>query len=360
MRVTRGIEKIVPYQPGKPLGEVEREFGISDLTKMASNENPFGPSPKAVEAMARALKTVHLYPDGDCYALKEKLSGRLGVSRDEIIVGNGSNEVIDLVIRTFMTSADTGLTGEAAFLVFKLHTLAIDATIVEVPLRDYRFDLKAMRERIDDRVRLVFIPNPNNPTGTYVTADELEAFLDATSGRDLLVILDEAYCEFVSAADYPDGLKLYRRYPHLVLTRSFSKSHGLAGARIGYGVARPEVAAYCNKVREPFNVNSVAQAGALAALDDTEHVEMTIRKNREGLRWLTEQLTEMGLAVVPSVTNFLLVDMKREAAPLFQQLLREGVIVRPTTALGYPNHLRISVGTREDNERLVRTLKKVM
>lgn len=359
MHVTRGIEKIVPYKPGKPIDEVERELGVTNLIKMASNENTFGPSPKALEALRLALPKAQIYPDGDCYFLKKKLSEKLGFSRDEIMVGNGSNEVINVLIRTFMTGADRGLVGQNAFPMFKLHVMAIDADVVEVPQKNDRFDLRAMLDRLDDKVKLVYIPNPNNPTGTYVTEEELDSFLAATRKRELLVILDEAYFEFVSKPDYPNGLELYKKYPHLVVTRTFSKVHGLSGLRVGYCVARPEIVANLNKVREPFNVNAIAQAAATAALDDVQHVETSVKKTAEGVAWLTNELKALDFKVLPSVANFVLVRTTQNAGEIFQKLLYEGIVVRHTAAFGYPDHLRVTVGNMDDNRRFLSAFKKI-
>ncbi len=353
------IEDLIPYVPGKPIEELERELGIGDAVKIASNENPLGPSPLAVRAMEKALWSVNRYPDSDSFYLKRALSARLGVEPENIILGNGSNEVLELVARTYLREGDEVIMGEHAFIVFPIVTQAVGAKRVPSPMPDLKHDLKDMYSRITPRTRVIFIANPNNPTGTKVGRDELQWFLDSVP-EEIIVVVDEAYFEYVLDPDYLDTTTYLGRRKGLVTIRTFSKIYGLAGLRVGYGIADGEVISFMNRVREPFNINSLAQVGALAALDDADHRERSRRVNAEGLRFLTEKLNEMGLGVPPSYTNFVLVDFNQDAAPLYRALLREGVIVRPVEEYGLKTHLRVSVGTGEENARFIEALRKVL
>ena len=353
------IKSLLPYIPGKPIDEVAREFGVPDCVKLASNENPIGASPLALAAIRDALAQVHLYPDGSCFALKRKLAERHGVSPQEVVVGAGTNEILTLLVRTFLAEGEEALLSENTFLVYRLAVQSCGRIAVAVPMRDHRYDLEAMAAAIGPRTKLIFIANPDNPNGSYVTRTELERFLARVPER-VLVVLDEAYFEFVDAADYPDGCELRKTRPRLVVLRTFSKIHGLAGLRVGYGIGEPDIANYLDRVRDPFNVSSLAQVAALAALDDQAHVESTKAVTFQGRAMLTRELPRFGFKVVPSVTNFVLCSTGRSADELFQGLLRHGVIVRPMTAYGMPGAVRISVGTPTENERLLRALEVVI
>ncbi len=353
------ISSLSPYVPGKPIEETEREYGIKGAVKLASNENPLGPSPKAVAAISQALQKMNLYPDGASFYFKNELAAFMKVSTQELMLGNGSNELIEFLIRTFVHGDDQILLSEGTFVVYKISAQAVGRTFVEVPMKDRHYDLEAMAAAVNEKTRMVFIANPDNPTGGYQTEAALLRFLDAV-GEKVLVVMDEAYFEYVNAADYPDTMSLRSRYPNLIVLRTFSKAYGLAGMRLGYGIARPEIVDFVNRVRAPFNVSLLAQAGGIAALEDQEHVRRTVELNRKGLDELVQKLPAMGLSLTPSQSNFVLVDFHRPAMPLYEALLREGVITRPMGGYGFHTSLRINTGTERDHERLLAALTKVL
>ena len=354
------ITKIIPYEPGRPIEEVARTLGLSKVIKLASNENPLGASPKAVSAIKRALSGIHLYPDGSSAALKEKLAKTFGLSSKQFVIGNGSNEIIELLARGFLAQGDRVVSSETSFLVYPLITQACGASYTAVPMKNFRFDLEGILDRIDRRTRLVFIANPNNPTGTYVKAHEVDSFLNRVP-RDVVVCFDEAYIDFVGADDFPNLLaRLARKTNHLILLRTFSKSHGLAGLRIGYGIASEPLIQYLEKIRQPFNVNRVAQAGALGALDDLDFLRRTQRLVAQGRRYLARAFTQINLYFVPSEANFILVNIRRNARQVFEALLRHGVIVRPMSAYGLETYIRVTIGKREELIRFVRALHDVL
>ncbi len=352
-----GIEGLVPYDPGKPIEETQRELGLERVVKLASNENPLGPSPRAVEALKGAVAGVNRYPDGGCYYLKEKLSEKLGVPPESLIFGNGSNELIELLFRTFVRDGERVVYGYPAFVVYRLISQAMGIEGISVPLKGMVHDLDAMAQAVEDGVRVVFVANPNNPTGTMVTHGQVMEFIQAVP-PEVILVFDEAYYEFVPPArDFPrlipDILQMDR--PVMVM-RTFSKLYGLAGVRIGYGIARPELVELMNRVRQPFNVNSLAQVAALAALDDAEHVERSQRLVWEEMVFLEDRLSEMGLETVPSVANFLLVKVG-DGNKVFHELLKRGVIVRAMGGYGLHQYIRVTVGTREENEILLEALR---
>lgn len=359
-----GVLGLSPYQPGKPIDELKREYGVSNIIKLASNENPLGPSPRALEAMRAGLEGVWLYPDGNGFELKKRLAARHGVEMSQITLGNGSSDVLEFVLRVFVSRDDEVLFSEHSFALYPILTQAVGGSAVAAPAKNWGHDLDAMRSCITDRTRVIFIANPNNPTGTWLGATELEAFVKDVPAHTLVVV-DEAYFDYAmepatGAADYPDASAWVSRYPNLMVARTFSKSYGLAGLRVGYAVSHPQVADLMNRVRPPFNVNSVALAAAAAALDDEEHLRRSVRLNAEGLRQLTDGFTAMGLDFIPSVGNFISVDVGRTASPLYEALLHEGVIVRPVANYGMPNHLRVTVGTKQENKRFLEALQKVL
>ncbi len=347
---TPGVRGLKPYQPGKPIAELEREYGVSNIVKLASNENPLGPSPRAVAAMREALDGVALYPDANGFDLKARLAARHGVEPSCITLGNGSNDVLVLLAETFLQPGLSAVFSQYAFAVYPIATQATGAESRVVPALPadgpgaLGHDLEAMAASIDDSTRLVFVANPNNPTGTWIGAADLEAFV-ASVPAHALVIVDEAYAEYMEDPAYPDATGWLARYPNLVVTRTFSKAFGLAGVRVGYAVSHPEVADLLNRVRQPFNVGTLGQVAALAALDDPEHLARSVRVNAEQRDRLAAECARRGLGVTPSGGNFLLVDLGRPAAPVFEALLREAVIVRPVANYGLPDHLRMSVGT---------------
>ncbi len=352
------IRAIDPYVPGKPIEEVEREIGTLAV-KLASNENPLGPSPLAVEAARKALADGNRYPDGGGFYLRHKLANRLGVDPDNIILGNGTTELIELVARALLHPGEVGITSEGSFPVYYIAIRGTGGELVAVPLRDYVFDLQTIAARATSlRAKLIFIANPNNPTGTMFTADAFDAFL-ARVPDECLVALDEAYFEYVERADYSRSLDLVRRGRNLLALRTFSKVYGLAGLRIGYGIGPADLLVEVNKLRSPFNTSSVAQAAALAALDDAEHVRRSVQSNRAGLAQLAQGLKELGIKFVPSVANFLLVEVGSDAPQVTAELLKLGVIVRPMAWMGFPGALRVTVGTEDENEKFLRAIAQV-
>jgi len=350
------IRALAPYQPGKPISELAREMGLAeaDIVKLASNENPLGASPKARAAIAAALGGLALYPDGNGFELKSAIARKLGAGLDQIVLGNGSNDVLELAARAFLTPGASAVYSRHAFAVYPLVTQAIGAAGIEAPAKDYGHDLAAMRAAIRDDTRMVFIANPNNPTGTLLEADALRGFI-ASVPEDVLVVLDEAYVEYLPQARRSPSLDWLKEFPSLVLTRTFSKAYGLAGLRVGYALAAPEVTDLMNRVRQPFNVNSLALTAAAAALDDAEFLAEAKRVNDAGLAQLTEGFRQLQLDSIPSWGNFVCVQVG-DAAAVYQALLRRGVIVRPVANYGLPEHLRVSVGLPEQNARLLAAL----
>ena len=353
------IEDLIPYVPGKPVEELERELGVTGAIKIASNENPIGPSPLALDAMAKAIAETNRYPDGDSFYLKNKLSEKLSVEPERLIFGNGSNDVLDIAARTFMKEGDEAVMGEYAFIVYPISTQAVGAKAVISPMPDYTHDLRDMHSRITDRTKIVFIANPNNPTGTMVKRDEVEWFLDNVP-EDVLIVIDEAYFEYVDDPAYPDTLAYHDSGKSILTVRTFSKIHGLAGLRLGYGIADEKIVSQMHRVRHPFNVSSVAQAAGIAALDDEEHINRSRQTNLEGLNYLSSELDKMGIKYAPTYTNFILADFESDPAPVYNALLKEGVIVRPVAGYGLKTHLRVSIGLKEENERFVEALGKVL
>lgn len=356
------IETLTPYVPGKPIEETERELGITGVIKLASNENPLGPSPRAVAAVAEALGKLHLYPDASCFYLKRSLAERLGVAPEQVVPGSGSNEVIELLIRTFMGADDEAVLCQGSFLMYKVALHAHGRRFVEAPMRSGHYDLEAMADRVGEKSRLLFVANPDNPTGTWVRRPAFERFLDRVREKNAqtLVVMDEAYFEYVADPDYPDTLSYLPRWPNLVALRTFSKAYGLAGLRLGYGVMSRTLAGYLNRTRMPFNVSSLAQVAGIAALDDEAHVRKTREVNAEGLSFLGRALSGLGVSALPSQANFLFVDLKRPSGPVFDAMLRRGVIVRPVPNYGFPNAVRITVGSRAENERMLSALSEVL
>lgn len=351
------IDDIMPYRPGKPIEELARELGVSpeQIIKMASNENALGPSPRAVEALRAAAGRMHLYPDGSCYYLGRALAARLGVAVEQLVFGTGSNELLVLLAQAFLGPGRNAVMSDRSFLIYRLVTRLVGAVPVEVPMRDWTTDLAAMRGAITDDTRLVFVANPNNPTGTAVGAAELESFVDDLP-PGVLAVVDEAYVEFMPPEWQPRLVDRIRRGARLCCLRTFSKLYGLAGLRIGYAITSAEVASLLHRVRQPFNVNAAAQAAALAALDDEEHVHRTLRLVREEMVFLEKAFDRLGLEYVPSLTNFILVRVGNGKV-VFKELLSRHIIVRPMDAYGLPEYVRITIGTRDQNERLVEALE---
>jgi histidinol-phosphate aminotransferase len=351
------IQSIRPYEPGKPIKEVERELGLRHVVKLASNENPLGPSRKAMRAMRRAIREMHLYPEGTCFYLLKRISEELGVEENQILIGNGSNEIIELLARGFLSKGDQVISSETTFLVYPILSQACGAEYVSVPMKGFRYDLKGILNAVTEKTKIIFIANPNNPTGTYVTASEVEDFL-ASVPKDILVCFDEAYVDFVEAQDFPHMLFYIKSgRPNVVVLRTFSKSYGLAGLRVGYGLASPEMIGYLHKIRQPFNVNAMAQAAATAALEDRFFLWRTKRLVSRGRRYLSKWFKRLGLTWLPSQANFILFDTGQDADKVFEALLRQGIIVRSMKAYGLASWIRVTVGRRSQNAQFCRALK---
>jgi histidinol-phosphate aminotransferase len=351
------IREIAPYVPGRPIEEVERELNISAI-KLASNENPLGPSPLAVEAAKEALAQSNRYPDGSGFYLRQALAGKHNIPIEQIILGAGSTELIDLIARLLLRLGDAGVTSYGSFPLYYIAIRATGARLIETPLREYRFDLDAIARSLSPETKLVYLANPNNPTGTMFTADELDAFLSRVRPH-VFVVLDEAYCDYIKRGDYSRSIDLVRRGANLMVLRTFSKVYGLAGLRIGYGLAPADLLEEMNKIRGPFNTSNVAQAAALAALGDRRHVERSMVANEEGLRYLSAGLKELGIHGVPSVANFILAEFGYDTERLSEELTKQGVIVRPMRWMGFPQALRVSVGTRAENEKFLSVLRQL-
>jgi histidinol-phosphate aminotransferase len=355
--VTPTIEALAPYEAGKPIEELARELGVHDAVKLASNENPLGPSPRAIAALERAIGGVGRYPDAAAYALRERLSQVLGVPMDEILHGAGSAEIIELLVRTFTTGEHHIVFGEPAFVMYRIAALAHGTPFTAVPLRDHTHDLEAMAQAVTPRTRLLFVANPNNPTGTHVGRGAVERLLREVPS-DVIVVVDEAYFEYTDASDYPDCLQLRRLRERLVVLRTFSKIYGLAALRVGYAVGPADLIGYMNRVRSPFNVGTLGQLAAREALDDVEHVARTRELTSSERVRVAKDLVALGLEVPPSQANFVYVDLRRPARPVYDALLRKGIIVRPFGNL--PTGLRITIGTRAENDRMLAALAQVL
>ncbi len=355
INVSDNIKNLSPYIPGKPIEELERELGISGSIKLASNENPLGPSPKAIAALKKVVAGLNRYPDGSGFYLSQALATRYNVDLHQIILGNGSNELIELVVRTFVQPGDEIISADPSFVIYKMVTQAAGGTIVIVPCRDMRHDLDVMADRITARTRIVFVANPNNPTGTMCPRVEMDRFIERIPDN-MIVVVDEAYFEYVTHADYPDSLDYLKGGRNILALRTFSKIYGLAGLRIGYGITTAEVAELLNKVRQPFNTNSLAQAAALAALEDRKHVEKSIAINNEGKQYLYQSFGQLGLTFTPTETNFILFETALDAMDVYKALLKQGVIIRPMGG----KSLRVTIGLPEENKRFVAELEKIV
>jgi len=354
------VRGIAPYQPGKPISELARELGLREegIIKLASNENPLGASPKALAALQAALAETGRYPDGNGFELKAALSRKYGVSQERVVLGNGSNDVLEMAARAFLAPGASAVYSQHAFAVYPLATQATGAAGIEVPARDFGHDLDAMAAAVRDDTRIVFIANPNNPTGTWIAPADLLGFLRKVPSN-VLVVLDEAYNEYLEPAQRGDSARWLDEFPNLVISRTFSKAYGLAGLRVGYALVRAEVADLMNRVRQPFNVSHLAQVAAIAALADQEFVQKSYELNREGMQVLTAAFSRLGLSWIPSHANFVTFKVG-DGAGVFQSLLKQGVIVRPIGAYGMPGHLRVTIGTQPENQRFLSVLESVL
>jgi histidinol-phosphate aminotransferase len=361
-----GVQGLQPYLPGKPIEELEREIGVTNTLKLASNENPMGPSSKVVEVLTNPLPQLDLYPDGGGFILKDKLSKKLGVSQTQITLGNGSNDVLDMIARAFLCEEREAIYSEYAFAVYPISVQAVGATAkvskalpIDHDENPYGHDLDAMSVLITDKTSVIFIANPNNPTGTWLKTGELDNFISNVP-KDVIVVVDEAYFEYVTETEYPDTLQWLSKYPNLIVTRTFSKIYALAGLRVGYAVCSEEIADCLNRVRQPFNVNTPALLAATAALDDDAHLENCVKINSKGIKFWRAACQYRGFEYIPTVGNFITIDFEQDAMPIYEALLLEAVIVRPIGNYGLPNHLRITISTVEENQQCLDALDKVL
>ncbi|WGE86353.1 histidinol-phosphate transaminase [Actinobacillus equuli] len=355
----QGVKSLSPYQAGKPIEELERELGISNIIKLASNENPFGFPESAKQAIINQLNDLTRYPDANGFELKAAISKKFGVQANQITLGNGSNDLLELFAHTFASEQDEIIYSQYAFIVYPLVTKAINAVAREIPAKNWGHDLDAFFAAVSEKTKLIFIANPNNPTGNFLTEAEIDAFL-AKVPANVIVVLDEAYTEFTEASERVDSFGLLAKYPNLIVSRSLSKAYGLAGLRIGYAVSNAEIADLLNRVRQPFNCNSLALASAIAVMNDDAFVEKVAENNRQEMQRYEAFCQAQSLDYIPSKGNFITIDFKRPAAPIYEALLREGVIVRPIAGYGMPNHLRISIGLPQENDRLFAALVKIL
>jgi histidinol-phosphate aminotransferase len=356
IKVPKHINSIKPYVPGKPVEELERELGIQQSIKLASNENPVGPSPLAVRALRKGIHDLNRYPDGSCHYLRNALSDTLKISPDEILFGNGSNEIIELAVRTFLSPGDEAIMAHPSFVVYATIVQAVKGKSIMVPLKDRRHDLDTMASKVTKKTKMIFIANPNNPTGTINTKAEMASFMEKIPDG-VLVVIDEAYFEYVSASDYADSMHYFRKGRDVLILRTFSKIYGLSGLRIGYGIANNALITEMNKVRQPFNVNSLAQKAALAALDDAQHIEKSRTINEKGKKYLYSAFRSLNIDYVPTEANFIYIIFTDDiASRLYSDLLKEGVIVRPVG----PREIRVTVGLPKENKIFVEAIKKCL
>ena len=359
------IFSVQPYMPGKPIDEVKRELGLRNVIKLASNENPYGPSPKALQALRRAAKDVNRYPDGDCFYLRQAIAKRLKVPPKQIVFGNGSDEIIVLAVRVFVNPGDEVIIADPSFLIYGIAARIAGANVKAIPLKDFSYDLEGMKRAVTGKTRIIFLGNPDNPSGKYLTQKQLEDFLSGLR-EDILVFIDEAYYEYVRAKDYVDSLALLKKHKNIIVTRTFSKMYGLAGLRVGYGVAGEEIIDCLNRIREPFNVNSLAQAAALACLADQPYYRTLARKIERQREVLYRGIRKLELKYVESYTNFVLIDMRQprrrrgqDASGTAKALLGEGVIVRDMSVWGLKEFIRVTIGTEAENKRFLNALTRI-
>lgn len=348
-------EKILPYVPGKPISDVQRELGISNIVKLASNENPFGCSEKVKQALADGITNLSLYPDGNATILRERLAKKHGLKQEQFVFGAGSNEIITFIAQVFLNAGDESIYAQPSFVWYDTAVRSTGATPVAIPLKEGTHDLESMKNAINDKTKIIWICNPNNPTGTIITKDQQDAFLKAVPSN-IVVVLDEAYYEFAQSDNYPESVPLLEQYPNLIVLRTFSKAYGLAALRVGYGMASPEMISYLNRIRPPFNVNTLALNAAVAALDDQDFVQKTVSETKLGLTQLYRAFDELNLNYVKSHANFIWVETPFPSGEIFEKLLHKGVIIRPFMG----NWVRITVGSKEENEFLLKALNDVL
>lgn len=357
--VRKGILDLKPYIPGKPIEDVQRELGLTEIVKLASNETSIGPSPLAVAAVQREVPTINLYPEGTSRLLREKLAKKFNIGDDYFIIGNGADNLISLTGMAFINNGDEVITGEVTFQAYETITKIMGGEYIPVKLKNYYFDLEAIVACITPKTKMIYFCNPNNPTGTMVKKDAVEKMME-TVPDDVIVVFDEAYCDYVDDKGYPDSLPYVLEGRNVIILRTFSKIAGIAGIRVGYGIARPEIIGYLRRVVDPFTTNRLGQAAALASLDDTAHYQQVLVANREGKKYLYQELDKLHLSYLPTETNFIFIDLKRDSQSFFEQCLRKGVIVRPGKIYGCPTFIRVTIGTRSENEKFIQALTEII
>ncbi len=348
------VLSIKPYIPGKPIEELERELGITNSVKLASNENPAGPSPVALNAIRDSISDINRYPDGSCFYLRKILSGVLSINMDELIIGNGSNELIDISARTFLKAGDDAVMAFPSFVVYSMAVQSVGANPIQIPLKNYTHDLGAMADAVTSKTKMIFIANPNNPTGTINKKDDFDRMMDKITD-EVLVVVDEAYHEYVSDPDYAESMKYLRSEKNVLILRTFSKIYGLAGLRLGYGIAKKEMISAMNRIREPFNANSVAQNAAIGALKDREYVKISRELNEKGKKYLYDELSSLGVRFIPTEANFIYIILESDSKTTYEKLLKKGVIVRPVGT----REIRVTIGLPEENRRFIEAFKTI-
>jgi len=357
--IRKGILDLKPYIPGKPIEEVKRELGLKEIIKLASNETSVGPSPLAVEAIIKEVKNINLYPEGSSRLLREKIAYKLNLNKEMIIVGNGADNIISLVGMAFINGGDEVVTGEITFPAYETITKIMGGKLISVKLKDFCFDLEKIAQRINKKTKIVLLCNPNNPTGTIVNREEVAGFIEKVP-QDVIVIFDEAYYDYVEDKNYPDSLSYVLEGKNIIILRTFSKIAGIAGVRVGYGIAKQELIRYLRQVASPFPANRLAQVAAVASLDDKKHYKKVLKSNQEGKKYLHRELKELGIFYVPTEANFIFIDLKRDSKDIFEKLLKKGIIIRPGETWGCPNFIRVTIGTAYENKRFIQALKEVL
>jgi histidinol-phosphate aminotransferase len=353
------ILKVKPYIPGKPIEDVKRELGLKSVIKLASNENPYEPSPRVLRAIASAARNINRYPDGACFYLRQELSRQLKVNENQLIFGNGSDEIIVLAVRAYVGQGDEVVIAQPSFLIYEIASLLEGALVRAIPLKDFQYDLAGMKQAITAKTKMVFIGNPDNPAGTYIPRDILEKFISSVR-KDIVIFIDEAYFEYVHATDYADGIEFLKEYKNVIVARTFSKMYGLAGLRVGYGIADPQLIDHLNRLREPFNVNSLAQAAAVACLKDKKYYREIFRTVEEQRAYLYQSFQSMGVRYEKSFTNFILLKVDQDSSVITKALLKKGIIIRDMNAWGMKNYIRVTIGSEKENRLLVKRLKEVL
>jgi histidinol-phosphate aminotransferase len=356
--VRKGILDLKPYIPGKPIEEVKRELGLKEVIKLASNETSVGPSPLAVAAIKEELENINLYPEGSSSVLREKLAQILSINKEMIIIGNGEDDIIDLIGMTFINDGDEVITGEITFPAYETAAKIMGGKLISVKLKDFSFDLEKIAQRINKKTKIIFICNPNNPTGTIVTREEVNNFMKKVP-QDVIVVFDEAYYDYVEDKNYSDSLSYVLEGKNVIVLRTFSKIAGIAGVRVGYGISTSELIGYLNRVVNPFTTNRLAQVAALASLDDEEHYRKVLKSNQEGKKYLYRELKKIDLFYLPTEANFIFIDLKGDSEVIFKKLLKKGIIIRPGKTWGCPNFIRVTIGTPYENEKFIQALKEI-